>query len=99
MWLGGFVASQLRKTTVDVGLDTEGCMMVEVQIKPLPKAPWLRVRWVRNGWTRPLVMGVRIANAYSVFVGPVQITWRRPWLYHVARVLHPECFARRSLDG
>ena len=73
--------------------------MLDVQIKPLPKAPWLRVQWVRNGWGRPLIVGARVANAYSVFIGPLNVMWRRPWLDHSARVLHPECFERRSLDG
>jgi hypothetical protein len=57
----------------------------------LPKAAVIRVRL--GAIARP--MRTRGANFGALWLGPLQITWRMPWLPEVARQLHPEVFADR----
>ena len=40
-----------------------------------PRLPWKLLFWLP--W--------RMANAWAVYIGPVQIGWRRPWLAGPAR--------------
>lgn len=40
-----------------------------------PRLPWKLLLWLP--W--------RLANAWAVYIGPVQIGWRRPWLAGPAR--------------
>jgi hypothetical protein len=56
------------------------------QRKRLPKAKLLQIRF--RGWSR--FMTTRGANWAAVWIGPVQIGWRMPWIPHAARALHPE---------
>ena len=43
-----------------------------------PRLPWKLLFWLP--W--------RMANAWAVYIGPVQIGWRRPWLAGPAEVQH-----------
>lgn len=43
-----------------------------------PKAPILKLRWVRG--FRLNVLYARMANASTLYIGPINITWRMPWL-------------------
>ena len=66
--------------------------------KKLPKSSLLNVQigwyWFRNDYWRTTrwFMKTRGANFASVWLGPVCITWRMPWLEGPARQLHPEAF-------
>jgi len=56
----------------------------------LPKASLFWVEWAP---ARFYFAKFRLANAMRVQVGWIAVSWRMPWLEHVARTLHPECFA------
>jgi hypothetical protein len=55
----------------------------------LPKAKLFWTRW--NPSVRKFSK-FRNANAMFVWVGPLEIGWRMPWIEPVARQLHPEMF-------
>lgn len=63
----------------------------------LPKS---RLFWVRRRHTRVLRLGstkikfakFRNANAMFVWIGPLEIGWRMPWLERPARALYPHLF-------
>ena len=75
-----------------------------VKHKDLPKAPLLKISFGRH-WFRVskiqrgrLFKKMRHANCVSIFVGPVHIIARRPYLAGPARQLHPHLF-RDSLSA
>lgn len=65
----------------------------------LPKS---KLVWIRRRYTPTLALGsrriwrakFRNANAMFVWLGPLEIGWRMPWLERSARALHPHLFAQ-----
>ncbi len=64
--------------------------LTKAQREALPKA---KLFWVRWGSPRRTLLKSRCANAMFVWVGPLEMGWRMPWLEHSARALHPQLFA------
>lgn len=60
----------------------------------LPKASFLRVSWCKG--LRSRFLKTRGANYFCFWFGPLEVTWRRPWLAGPARQLHPELFNKES---
>lgn len=70
------------------------------QVRPLERAPLISLRWVARWSGPPVVLGpMRMANASTLYIWRLCITWRMPWLEGPARVLHPECFDRSTEGG
>ncbi len=75
--------------------------LTKAQREALPKARLFYVRWrhtrlISRGHRRIWRAKFRLANAMFVWVGPLEIGWRMPWLAEVARTLYPELFPRPS---
>ena len=68
--------------------------LTKAQREALPKARILSIRWA--GWRYAGFYRNRCANFCRQMIGPFVVCWRRPWLPHVARRLHPEVFAVRA---
>lgn len=58
----------------------------------LPKARLLAIEIRPETWRLVPFARFRFANAARIWLGPISIGWRMPWLPDVARRLHPECF-------
>lgn len=61
-----------------------------MQIRDLPKAKLLSVKW---SWRYFYFARFRLANALRLQIGWMTVEVRRPWLERSARTLHPECFS------
>ena len=79
-------------TQPDIAAIAKG--LSKAQREALPKAKLFWLRWRPYGALTFLKS--RCANAMFVWVGPLEIGWRMPWLEHSARALHPELFAVRA---
>lgn len=71
--------------------------LTKAQRKALPKARlfWMRLRHtsIRSIGSRRIWWAkFRNANAMFIWLGPLEIGWRMPWLEHVARVTYPHLF-------
>lgn len=68
--------------------------LVRTQRGRLPKAPllWFRWHWSRKAKPRVWWAKFRNANAMFIWLGPLELGWRMPWLESAARQLHPEAF-------
>ena len=73
----------------------------EVQ-RHLPKAYLIHVRILWSWFKRPTqyqqFMKSRVANALTVWLGPLEITIRRPWYLRSAAQLHPESFIKAGKE-
>lgn len=57
----------------------------------LPRARLISFRW-QHRWIGRFFLRTRGANFAAVWLGPLQIAWRMPWLPDVAARLHPHLF-------
>ena len=67
--------------------------------KRLPKSKmfWMKLR--RTVLYRPIRFAkFRNANAMFIWLGPLEIGWRMPWLDRSARQLHPHLFQDKRHD-
>ena len=64
--------------------------LTKAQREALPKSKLFWLRW--HPCSALPFLKSRCANAMFVWVGPVEIGWRMPWLERSARALHPELF-------
>ena len=71
----------------------------------LPKADILKVSWhwwwFRHYFIKPLRgerfwLYSRTANAAVLYVGPIELVWRRPWLRGPAEAYYPQFFSRED---
>ena len=75
-------------------------ILTRKQRRALPKA---RLVWVRRRYSKVRSLGrrkfvkFRIANAMFVWVGPLEIGWRMPWLPRSAMALHPQLFTEETV--
>jgi len=75
--------------------------LTAAQRRALPKS---KLFWVRWRFTRTISLGARSiwwakfrkANAMFVWLGPLEIGWRMPWLPSSARALYPQLFLERQ---
>lgn len=77
--------------------------LTRAQKASLPKAQLFYIRWRRTttisrGHPRIMWAKFRLANAMFVWLGPLEIGWRMPWLYRPARQIYPHLF-RDHLRG
>lgn len=64
----------------------------------LPKSNLIWCRFRKIG-LRPIWFAkFRCANFMFVWLGPLEIGWRMPWLEHAARQIHPELFTRQARE-
>jgi len=73
-------------------------------MKGLPKSKlfWIKTRPFALLWKdyRPIRFAkFRNANAMFIWLGPLEIGWRMPWLEQSARQLYPHLFAKEATDG
>lgn len=69
-----------------------------------PDLPKARLFWMRRRFTHILSAGsrrilwakFRNANAMFIWVGPLEIGWRMPWLERSARALYPHLFKEKN---
>ena len=62
----------------------------------LPKS---KLVWVRPWRSDPIRFAkFRNANAMFIWIGPLEIGWRMPWLDRSARQLYPHLFQDQSHD-
>ena len=71
-------------------------MIPQNTARALPKSNlfWIKLRRerIRNPSYTVRFAKFRIANAMFVWIGPVEIGWRMPWLEGPARQLYPHLF-------
>lgn len=65
------------------------------QRRRLPTARLIGFRYSRC-WYGRFILRTRGANFSAVWLGPLQICWRMPWIPRVARQLHPHIFEARN---
>lgn len=68
----------------------------------LPKASLISIHW-RWWWFRRIKVygffqAMRIANALTLWLGPIEITVRQRYLIGPARQLHPDAFVRAGRE-
>ncbi len=73
----------------DVAEIARGLSKAQRAMLPKAKLFWLR----RRPYGALPFLKSRCANAMFVWIGPLEIGWRMPWLERSARALHPQLFA------